>query len=83
MHLKLLLALLIEELLFEAKFIFSWAYKCAQISRWRAFKEVADSLLSALRCPLPLNFFAGQWRSLAPTHESSSSEPSPANRIPP
>jgi hypothetical protein len=28
----------------------------AQISRWRASKEVADSLLSALRCPLPLKF---------------------------
>jgi hypothetical protein len=26
MHLKLLLALLIEELLFEAKFIFPWGY---------------------------------------------------------
>jgi hypothetical protein len=56
MHLKLLLALLIEELLFEAKFMFPWGTASAQISRWRAFKELADSLLSALRCPLPLKF---------------------------
>lgn len=83
MHLKLLLALLIEEILFEAKFIFPGGYNLRADQPLARFKELAHSLLSALRCPLPLKFLLANGRSLAPTHESSSPQPTPPNRIPP